>query len=104
MHSNEPRMDAKGAAGAARTGDLSPSSKADSTAIVSTARINGGMVKGLLLKADSQGAIGFSDLSLTWRLTSPPAVSVFSSNKKEVKLEVGTQVLLRMEPPRLPRN
>jgi hypothetical protein len=41
---------------------------------------------------------------LTWRLTSPPAVSVFSSNKKEVKLEVGTQVLLRMEPPRLPRN
>jgi hypothetical protein len=88
MHSNEPRMDAKGAASAARTGDLSPSSKADSTATVSTARINGGTDKGLLVKADSQGAIGFSDLSLTWRLTSPPAISVFSSNNKEVKLEV----------------
>jgi hypothetical protein len=95
MHSNEPRMDAKGAASA---------SKADSTATVSTARINGGTDKGLLVKADSQGAIGFSDLSLTWRLASPPAISVFSSNNKEVKLEAGTQVLLRMAPPRLPRN
>ena len=99
MHSNEPKMVATGPSGAARTGDLSASSKADSTATLGTARINGEMRKGLLLKVDSQGAIGFSGLSLSWRLDAPPPVSVFSSNTKEIKLEAGTQVLLRMAPP-----
>jgi len=99
MHSNEPKMVASGPSGAARTGDLSASSKADSTATLGTARINGEMRKGLLLKVDSQGAIGFSGLSLSWRLDAPPPVSVFSSNTKEIKLEAGTQVLLRMAPP-----
>jgi len=96
MHSNEPKMVATGP----RAGDLSASSKADSTAAVSTAKINGEMRKGLLLNTDSNGTIGFSSLSLTWRLDSPPAVSVFSSNNKEIKLEAGTQMLLRMAPPR----
>ena len=96
MHSNEPKMVATGS----RAGDLSASSKADSTATVSTARINGEMRKGLLLNTDSNGAIGFSGVSLTWRLDSPPAVSVFSSKNKESRLEAGTQVLLRMAPPR----
>jgi hypothetical protein len=96
MHSNEPKMVASGP----RAGDLSASSKADSTAAVSTAKINGEMRKGLLLNTDSNGAIGFSNLSLTWRLDSPPPVSVFSSNNKEIKFEAGTQVLLRMAPPR----
>jgi len=96
MHSNEPKMVASGP----RAGDLSASSKADSTAAVSTAKINGEMRKGLLLNTDSNGAIGFSNLSLTWRLDSPPPVSVFSSNNKEITFEAGTQVLLRMAPPR----
>ena len=96
MHSNEPKMVASGP----RAGDLSASSKADSTAAVSTAKINGEMRKDLLLSADSNGAIGFSNLSLSWRLDSPPPVSVFSSNSKEIKFEAGTQVLLRMAPPR----
>jgi hypothetical protein len=100
MHSNEPKMVATGP----RAGDLSPSSKSDSTAAVSTAKINGEMRKGLLLNTDSNGAIGFSNLSLTWRLDSPPPVSVFSSNNKEIKFEAGTQVLLRMAPPRVPGN
>ena len=100
MHSNEPKMVGSGPNGAARSGDLSASSKADSTAAVSTARINGEMRKGLLLNTDSNGAIGFSGLSLTWRLDSAPAVSVFSSKNKEIKFEAGTQVLLRMAPPR----
>src|SRR6185295_7585165 len=100
MHSNEPKMVGSGPNGAARTGDLSASSKADSSAAVSTARINGEMRKGLLLHTDSNGAIGFSGLSLTWRLDSPPPVSVFSSNNKEIKFEAGTQLLLRMAPPR----
>ena len=96
MHSNEPKMVANGP----RAGDLSASSKADSTAAVSTAKINGEMRRGLLLNNDSNGAIGFSGVSLTWRLDSPPAVSVFSSKNKEISLDAGTQVLLRMAPPR----
>jgi hypothetical protein len=61
------------------------------------------MRKGLLLNAESQGAIGFSGLSLSWRLTAPPAVTVFSSNRKEIKLDAGTQVLLRIARPELAR-
>ena len=99
MHSNEPKMVGTGPNSAARPGELSPSSKVDSTATLSTARINGEMRKGLLLNPDSQGAIGFSGLSLSWRLTTPPAVTVFSSDRKEIKLEAGTQVLLRMAQP-----
>ena len=96
MHSNEPKMVGSSAA---RPGELSPSSKVDSTATLGAVRINGEMRKGLLLNPESQGAIGFSDLSLSWRLTTPPAVTVFSSNRKEIKLEPGTQVLLRMAQP-----
>jgi hypothetical protein len=99
MHSNEPKMVGTGPSGATRSGDLPPSSKVDSTATLSTARINGGMRNSLLLNADSQGAIGFPGLSLSWRLDKPPAVSVFNSNK-EIKLEAGTQVLLRMASPK----
>jgi hypothetical protein len=101
MHSNEPKMVGRGPSSASRAGELSASSKVDSTATLSTARINGEMRKGLLLNADSQGAIGFEGLSLSWRLTTPPAVTVFSSNRKEIKLEAGTQVLLRMARPEL---
>ena len=101
MHSNEPKMVGTGSSSAARPGELSPSSKVDSTATLGTARINGEMRKGLLLNPESQGAIGFSELSLSWRLTTPPAVTVFSSNRKEIKFEAGTQVLLRMARPQL---
>jgi hypothetical protein len=99
MHSNEPKMVGAGARDATRAGELAASSKVESTATLSTARINGGMRNGLLLNPDSQGAIGFPGLSLSWRLNAPPAVSVFNSNK-EIKLDAGTQVLLRMAPPR----
>ncbi|HEX6718832.1 MAG TPA: hypothetical protein VF088_17125 [Pyrinomonadaceae bacterium] len=101
MHSNEPKMIGLGPGGGARPGELSPSSKAESTATLNTARVNGEMRKGLLLNAESQGAIGFSGLSLSWRLTTPPPVTVFSSNRKEIKFEAGTQVLLRMARPDL---
>ena len=105
MHSNEPKMVGTGpSAAAARPGELSPASKVESTATVGAARINGEMRKGLLLNADSQGAIGFSGLSLSWRLSMPPAVTVFSSNRKEIKLDAGTQVLLRIARPELKEN
>ena len=99
MHSNEPKM--VGPTAAPRPGELSPSGKVESTATLGAARINGEMRKGLLLNEESQGAIGFSGLSLSWRLTAPPAVTVFSSNKKEIKLDAGTQVLLRIARPEL---
>ena len=102
MHSNEPKMVGTGpTAAAARPGELSPSGKVDSTATLGAARINGEMRKGLLLTAESQGAIGFSGLSLSWRLATPPAVTVFSSNRKDIKLDAGTQVLLRIARPEL---
>jgi len=105
MHSNEPKMVGTGpSAAAARPGELSPSGKVESTATLGAARINGEMRKGLLLNAESQGAIGFSGLSLSWRLTAPPAVTVFSSNRKEIKLDAGTQVLLRIARPELKEN
>jgi hypothetical protein len=105
LHSNEPKMVGTGpSAAAARPGELSPSSKVESTATLGAVRINGEMRKGLLLNPDSQGAIGFSELSLSWRLTTPPAVTVFSSNRKEIKLETGTQVLLRMAQPSVDRE
>ena len=100
-HSNEPKMVAPGPSTVPRPGELSPSSKVESTATLGAARINGEMRKGLLLNADSQGAIGFSGLSLSWRLSTPPAVTVFSSNRKEIKLDAGTQVLLRLARPEL---
>jgi len=93
MHSNEPKMVGLG------PGTDSPASKVDSTAALGSARINGEMRKDLLLNAESQGAIGFSGLSLSWRLTVPPAVTVFSSSRKEIKLDAGTQVLLRIARP-----
>jgi hypothetical protein len=99
MHSNEPKMIAPGPSSSSRSGELSPSSKVESTATIGTARINGGMRNGLLLNDQSQGAIGFPGLTLSWRLGTPPAVTVFSSNSKEIKFEAGTQVLLRMAPP-----
>ena len=102
MHSNEPKMVGPGPGGASRpAGELAPSGKVESTATLNAARINGEMRKGLLLNAESQGAIGFSGLSLSWRLTAPPAVTVFSSNRKEIKLDAGTQVLLRIARPEL---
>jgi hypothetical protein len=103
MHSNEPKMVGTGPTGAARSGDLAASSKADSSAALGAARINGEMRKGLLLNNDSRGAIGFSGLSLTWRLDEPPPITVFSSNK-EIKFEAGTQMLLRMAQPTIPSD
>jgi hypothetical protein len=101
MHSNEPKMIGSGASSAASTGGLSASSKVSSTAAVATANLKGGMDESSLLNENSQGAEGYEGLSLSWRLMAPPPVTVFASKGKNVKLEAGTQMLLRMAPPRL---
>ncbi|HVS83838.1 MAG TPA: hypothetical protein VHE60_19045 [Pyrinomonadaceae bacterium] len=101
MHSNEPKMTGTGAGSAAGTGTLSPSSKASSTAAVATADLKGRMDEPFSLNENSQGAVGYEGLSLSWGLASPPPFTVFASKRKNLKLESGTQMLLRMAPPRL---
>lgn len=103
MHSNEPKMTGSGAGSAASSGTLSPSSKAGSTAAVATANLKGRMDEPFLLDENSQGAVGYEGLSLSWGLASPPPFTVFACKRKNLKLESGTQMLLRMASPRLAR-
>jgi hypothetical protein len=101
MHSNEPKMIGSSPGSAVSIGALPPGSKASSTAAVATANIKGQPDEPLLLNDDSRGAVGYEGLSLSWHLLVPPPVTVIASKGKNVKLESGTQVLLRMAPPRL---
>lgn len=100
MHSNEPKMIGVTPGTTANSGSLTAGSKAGSTAAVATAQINGSM-EALLLNEDSQGAVGYEGISVSWSLTMPPPLTIFTSKAKNVKLDAGTQVLLRMAPPRL---
>jgi len=102
MHSNEPKM-VGSAQGASSSGTLTPSSKASSTAAVATAAIKGRMDEPFLLNEDSQGAAGYEDVSMAWHLTMPPPLTVFATKAKNLKLEAGTQMLIRMAEPRLPK-
>ncbi|MCU1264710.1 MAG: hypothetical protein JWM21_1028 [Acidobacteria bacterium] len=103
MHSNEPKMIGSGTTGTASSGALPPSSKASSNAAVATANMKGTMDQPSVLNEDSQGAYGYEGISITWRLLSPPPVTVLATKGKGLKLEAGTQMLLRMAPPRMPR-
>ena len=102
MHSNEPKMVASPGS-SVTSGGLSSASKAGSTAAVATANLKGAMDEPSVLNEDSQGAVGYEGVSITWHLMAPPPVTVFSSSGKNVKLEAGTQMLLRMATPRLAR-
>jgi hypothetical protein len=102
MHSNEPSMAGVRPSSTSSSGELSASSKASATAAVATANIKGVADRPLRLNEDSQGAIGYEGLSLSWQFTLAPPITVFSSKSNNVKLLAGTQVLLRMVPPRLP--
>ncbi|MFL6210246.1 MAG: hypothetical protein ACJ74W_15425 [Pyrinomonadaceae bacterium] len=101
MHSLEPNMVGSGTSATTASGQLPANSKAASTATVATAEIKGGADGPLLLHKDAQGAVGYEGLSLQWEFASPPPVTVFVSKGKNVELKAGTQMLLRMTPPRL---
>jgi uncharacterized coiled-coil protein SlyX len=94
MHSNEPAQSGANAAAA---------SKASSTASVATANLKGRMDERSVFDENSQGTIGYEDLSLTWHFTAPPPITVISSHGKNVKLQSGTLMLLRMASPHMPR-
>ncbi len=102
MHSNEPKMVGSGVGGTNSTGGLPASSKASSTATVATAELKGRM-ETMLLTEDSLGAVGYEGVSISWHLSMPPPLTVFSTKAKNIKLEAGTQMLLRMASPRLPK-
>jgi hypothetical protein len=102
MHSNEPKM-VGGANSAASSGTLSASSKASSNAVVATANLTGKLDQPTVLDANSQGAVDIEGLKITWRLLAPPPITVVSTRGKNLKLEMGTQMLLRMAPPKPPR-
>ena len=102
MHSNEPKMITSGPRAASSDG-LSSSSKAGSNAAVATAKIKGDLDEPSVLNLDSQGTIGYEGVSITWRLSAPPPVTMIATKGKNLKLEAGTQMLLRMAQPRLPR-
>lgn len=95
MHSNEPKMVGLGTGAAAE----SSASKSSSNASVATANLKGAMDEPLLLKEDSQGAIGYEGLSISWQFTPLPPVTVFASKGENIKLHARTQLLLRMVPP-----
>ncbi len=102
MHSNEPKMVGSGPSVTTSTGGLPASSKANSTAAVATAELKGRM-ETMLLTEDSLGAVGYEGVSISWHLSIPPPLTVFSTRAKNMKLEAGTQMLLRMASPRLPK-
>jgi hypothetical protein len=76
-------------------------SVATSGAAAQTAILKGANDPQSNLAADSQGVIGISGLKLTWVLDKPPALTVLTSKKKNFKLRSGTELLLRLAPPKI---
>lgn len=53
----------------------------------------------LLLSDNDQGAYGFEDVTISWHLSIPPPFTILATRSKRLKLEAGSQVLVRMMPP-----
>lgn len=100
LHSNEPKMVGSATSGVTSSGTLPASSKATSTAAVATAQLKGAQDQPFLLTEDSQGALGYEGVAVSWHLTIPPPLTIFATNAKNLKLLPGTQMLLRMVPPK----
>jgi hypothetical protein len=90
--SNEPTQ---------RTGNSAVTSLASSGAAAQTAILKGRNDPKSNLQEDSSGAIGIDGLKLNWVLDKPPATTVMIAKKKNFKLVSGTEVLLRMAPPKM---
>jgi hypothetical protein len=54
----------------------------------------------LLLADNDQGAFGFEDVTISWHLSIPPPLTILATRSKRLRIEAGTQVLLRMMPPK----
>jgi len=84
-----------------RTGNAAQTSSASSGAAVQTAKLKGGNNVKSNLQADSSGVAGIEGLKLAWVLDKPPATTVMTAKRKNFKLSRGTEVLLRMAPPKM---
>ena len=84
-----------------RSGNASVTSLASSGAAVQTAMLEGENNRKSNLRDDSSGAIGIDGLKLNWVLDKAPATTVMTAKKKNFKLNKGTEVLLRMAPPKI---
>jgi len=54
----------------------------------------------LLLADNDQGAFGFEDVSISWHLSIPPPLTILATRAKRLRIEAGSQMLLRMMPPK----
>ena len=54
----------------------------------------------LLLADNDQGAIGFEDVTISWHLSIPPPLTILATRGKHLRIEAGSQLLLRMMPPK----
>jgi hypothetical protein len=61
--------------------------------------INSGDVS-LLLADNDQGAFGFEDVNISWHLSIPPPLTILATRGKRLRIEAGSQMLLRMMPPK----
>ena len=84
-----------------RTGNAAVTSQASSGAAVQTALQKRDAGAKSNLAEDSSGAIGIDGLKLNWILDKAPATTVLTAKKKNFKLQSGTEVLLRMAPPKI---
>jgi hypothetical protein len=84
-----------------RTGNVAVTSQATSGAAVQTAMLKGEADPKSNLREDSSGAIGIDGLKLNWVLDKAPATTVLTAKKKNFKLQRGTEILLRMAPPKI---
>jgi len=80
--------------------DGGDASAASSGAAVRTALQRGDAGTKSSLQEDSSGAVGIDGLKLNWVLDKAPATTVMTAKKKNFKLQRGTEVLLRMAPPK----
>lgn len=84
-----------------RTGNSGITSTASSGAAVQTAMLKGENGPKSNLQEDSSGVSGIDGLKLDWVLNKAPATTVLTAKKKNFKLAKGTEVLLRMAPPKM---
>jgi hypothetical protein len=82
---------------------LSSESPTGPNAAVKTAQMKQVIDVPTLLTDDSAGAIGMNGVTLKWELASPPPATVINSKSKDLRLASGTQMLIRMAPPALPK-
>lgn len=94
MHSNEQKTTGATVPGRTSAGNLPVPNKTSQNAGVGDQQF--------VLTENSQGAYGYEDVAISWHLTVPPPLTIFATKAKRLRLESGTQLLLRMFPPSTP--